>query len=419
MTSRERVRKAINHEEPDKVPHDLGATPVTGIAASSYAKLRQRLGFGEGKVKVYEPFQMLGDVEPEAREALGIDVIGLRLPSTFFGFRNDEGWKPWRLFDGTEVLVPEKFTTTEDEYGNILIYPEGDLSAPPSGKMPKGGFYFDAIVRQQPIDEENLDPDEWVEGMYAPLTDEQLRHLEETCNYLYNNTTLSIVGTFIDSSFGDIAWVPAPHIKHPKGIRDPKEWYIAQITHPEYIKGIFERQCEIALKNLEMAYEAVGDKIDVIMVSGTDFGTQNGPFISPDMYRELYKPFHKRINDWIHTHTSWKTFFHSCGSIVEFLDDFAEAGVDIINPVQCSAAGMSPEYLKENYGDVFTFWGGGVDTQKTLPFGTPEQVEEEVRTRLEVFRKGGGFVFAAIHNIQARVPVENLEAMYRALARWR
>jgi len=239
--------------------------------------------------------------------------------------------------------------------------------------------------------------------------------LEKTAEDLYKNTEFSIVGRFIDAGFGDIAHVPGASIKYPKGIRDSQKWIMAHVEHPEYIKGIFEYQYEIALKNLELSYEAVGDKIDVIMVSGTDFGSQNGPFISPDMYREIYKPFHEKINKWIHQNTSWKTFYHSCGSVVAFLDDFIEAGVDILNPVQCSAKGMDPFMLKEKYAEKLVFWGGGVDTQKTLPFGTPEQVKREVSERCRIFGKGGGYVFNAIHNIQQKVPIENLIAMFETV----
>jgi len=418
MSPRERVRKAISHQEADRIPVDLGSTLVTGIQASTYAKLRRALGLKDEPVKIADPFQMLSYVEMEVIERLGIDTIGLWLPTTIFGFKR-EGWKPWRLFDGTKVMVPEKFNTTTDEKGNIYLYPEGDTSAPPSGKMPQGGYYFDVIVRQEAIDEEKLDPEEWVQQQYSVFSEEELKYLERTADALYKNTELSIVGEFVDAGFGDIALVPAPMVRYPKGIRDPQRWIIAHLEHPEYIKGIFELQCEIALKNLELSYEAVGDKIDVIMVSGTDFGTQSGPFISPDMYREIYKPFHKRINDWIHKNTSWKTFYHSCGSIVAFLDDFVEAGVDILNPVQTSAKDMDPKMLKERYGDKLVFWGGGVDTQRTLPFGSPEEVRRQVSERCRIFGKGGGYVFSAIHNIQQKVPIENLMAMFEAVREFR
>ena len=414
MTSRERIKRAVNHQVPDRIPLDLGSTLVTGIQASPYAKLRKALGLKEKPVKVIDPFQILAEVEPEVREKLGVDTIGLWLPTNIFGFKN-ENWKPWRLFDGTKVMVPEKFVTTRDDKGDIYIYPQGDTSAPPCARMPNGGYYFDVLVRQEPIDEKNLNPEDWTKQQFSVFSDEILRYLEKRADDLYENTDLCIVGEFIDAGFGDIALVPGPFIKHPKGIRDQKEWYLAHILHPDYIKEIFNTQCEIALKNLELSYQAVGDKIDVIMVSGTDFGSQNGPFISPDMYREFYKPFNKRINDWIHKNTPWKTFYHSCGSVFAFLNDFVEAGVDILNPVQISAKDMDPKVLKEKYGDRLVFWGGGVDTQKTLPFGNPEEVRNEVTDNCRIFGKGGGYVFNTVHNIQSKVPIDNLMAMFQAV----
>ena len=414
MNSRERVRKAINHQETDRIPLDLGSTLVTGIQASTYAKLRQALGLKDKLVRIVDPFQILGEVDLEVIEKLGIDTIGLWLPTNVFGFKN-ENWKPWRLFDGTKVLVPEKFTTKRDDEGNIYLYPQGDNSVPPGAKMPREGYYFDLLVRQEPLNERNLNPEDWANQQYSIFSEETLRYLENKANELYKNTELCIIGEFIDAGFGDISMVPGPAIKNPKGIRDPVRWYTAHIEYPDYIKGIFELQCEIVLKNLKLSYEAVGNKIDVIYVSGTDFGAQNGPFISPDMYREFYQPFHKRINDWIHKNTSWKTFYHSCGSIVAFLDDFVEAGVDILNPVQTSAKDMNPTMLKKKYGDKLVFWGGGVDTQRTLPFGTPEEVRKEVNERCQIFGKGGGFVFNTVHNIQSKVPIENLMAMFQTV----
>ncbi|MDW8070854.1 MAG: uroporphyrinogen decarboxylase family protein, partial [Anaerolineae bacterium] len=150
-------------------------------------------------------------------------------------------------------------------------------------------------------------------------------------------------------------------------------------------------------------------------VTGTDFGAQNGPFISPQVYRELYAPFHRQVNDWVHRHTAWKTFIHSCGAVEPLIEDFIAVGFDILNPVQTSAAGMDPPLLKQRYGDRIVFWGGGVDTQRTLPFGSPDEVRKQVRERIRIFGKGGGFVFNTVHNVQGNVPVENLLAMYEAV----
>jgi uroporphyrinogen-III decarboxylase len=204
-------------------------------------------------------------------------------------------------------------------------------------------------------------------------------------------------------------------MKHPKGIRDIEEWYISTVARQDYVYQIFDRQCQFALANLEKIHPVVGDRVTVVSVSGADFGIQTGPALSPKTYRELYKPFHKRVNDWIHRHTPWKTFIHTCGSVVALLDDFIEAGFDILNPVQCSAAHMDAVELKRTVGDRITFWGGGVDTQHTLPFGTPDQVREEARERIEAFGPGGGFVFGAIHNIQPQVPAENLMALFETV----
>jgi hypothetical protein len=414
MTSRERVRCAINHQEADRVPLDLGSTLVTGIAAGVYAKLKKALGIEGGSVRVYDPYQILAEVEEVVKKKLGVDTCGIQLPMTLFGYRN-ENWKPFRLFDGTEVEISGHFEYDVLPNGDIVQYPKGDRTAPPSGKMPKSGFYFDAIVRQEPIDEAKLDPKEWVLQNYALYTDEDLRYIEETSKWCFENTDYALLGNFWGAGFGDIALVPGPGVLHPKGIRDPEEWYVSAVTRRGYIMDIFRYQFELQMKNLKMYREAAGDRIDVIVMSGTDFGSQGGPFISPHSYREMFKPLHKAMNDWVHENTAWKTFFHTCGSIVPFFEDFHEAGVDILNPVQISAQGMDPALLKEKYGDWFVFWGGGVDSQGVLSFGKPEQVREQVEHNIKTFGKGGGYVFNNVHNIQATVPVENVVAMFETL----
>ena len=414
MTSRERVQMALDHKEPDRVPIDLGASMVTGIHASAYVELKEALGIYGGETRVYEPFQMLAEVEGPVRQALGVDVYGIMLPYTIFGYKN-ENWKPFRLFDGSEVLVSEHFVYDVLPNGDIVQYPEGDRSAPPSGRMPKDGFYFDAIVRQEAIDEARLDPAEWVDQTYGLFTDEDMRFLEEQSKWYFENTDYALFGNYCGGSFGDIAIVVGPHIPHPKGIRDPEEFFISHITRKSYIEEIFQYELELQMKNIEMYHQAVGERIQIIEINGNDFGAQNGPFISPKMYRDLYKPYHQVMNNWVHQNTNWKTFFHSCGSNVAFLNDFREAGVDIFNPVQISAAGMEPKFLKKNYGRDFVFWGGAVDSQHTLPFGTANDVRREVEENVRTFMRDGGFVFNNVHNIQAGVPVENILAMFNAV----
>lgn len=414
MTSRERIKAALGHKETDRVPIDLGATSVTGISASALSKLRGILGLkSDMRIKINEPYQMLGEVDDDVRAVLGIDTISLSPPRNLFGFENT-GWKPWELFDGTSVLVPEKFNTESESDGSILMYPEGDRTAPPSGRMPKEGFYFDTIVRQQPIDEDNLNPEDNLEE-FKPISDENLEYFRKESERLYTSTDFAIIATFGGMAFGDIALVPAPFLKFPKGIRDVEEWYISTMMRRGYVYEVFERQCEIALKNLERIRQAVSNRIEAVFITGTDFGTQTSQFVSRDTYRELYKPFHKKVNDWVHANTTWKSFIHSCGAVEPLISEFIDAGFDILNPVQCSAACMEPDLLKERYGKNITFWGGGVDTQKTLPFGTQEEIRNEVKERLKIFSKGGGFVFNTVHNIQAKTPSESIIAMFETV----
>jgi hypothetical protein len=415
MNSRQRVELALNHQEPDRVPLDLGGSAVTGMHFVSVYKLRQALGLDAlgTPVKIVEPYQLLGEIKPDLMDALGVDVIGLGSQKTLFGFKN-EGWKPWTFHDGTPALVPEGFNTQPESNGDILMHPEGDRSAPPSGRLPKGGWYFDTIVRQPPIDEDHLKVEDNLEE-FGPLAAEELEHFRTTADHITQETDKAILANFGGTAFGDIALVPAPWLKYPKGIRAIDEWYMSTASRSDHVYKIFERQCEIGLANLEKIYQLVGDQVAAVFVTGTDFGTQRGPFISNKAYRALFMPFHKLVNDWIHQHTTWKTFIHSCGSVRALIPDFIEAGFDILNPVQTSAVQMAPEELKRDFGDRITFWGGGVDTQHTLPEGTPDEVRAEVRQRIKTFGKGGGFVFNTVHNVQPCIQVENLLALYETV----
>jgi hypothetical protein len=414
MTSRERLAATLNHQPADRLCVDFGAGFQTGICAGAVHRLRQAaLGQPDFRVKIIESYQMLGEIDEELRQALGLDVVGVHGPGTMFGFKN-EGWKSFTMFDGTPVLVPEKFNVTPAENGGWLIYPEGDTSAPPCAWMPKGSYFFDALNRQQPLDESELDPADNCEEM-GVVGEEEVQHFAKMARSAYENTSYGIYMTLPGTAFGDIALVPAPWMKNPKGIRGVEEWYMATVTHPDYVRKVFECQCESALKNIELLSKAVGNRAQVVFVSGTDFGTQTSQFCSVQTYREMYKPFHKAVNDRIHKLTKWKTFIHSCGAVHPFIPDFIDAGFDVLNPVQCSAKGMDPCWLKREFGKDIVFWGGGVDTQKTLPFGTPEEVYREVRERIDIFGEGGGYVFNGTHNIQGNVPTQNILAMFRAV----
>ncbi|OGB93452.1 MAG: methyltransferase [candidate division NC10 bacterium RBG_16_65_8] len=415
MTPRERVIAALNHREPDRIPVGICNCSGIGIHACTVYLLRQAFALDPPgtPVKVLEPFVMIGEIAPDLATALGADVVAVTANRNSFGLRN-EGWRPWTFHDGTPLLVPEGFNTDPEPDGSTLMYPQGDRSVRPSGIMPKGGWYFDVLSRQLPIDDDALRVEDNLEE-FGPISDEHLAHFARETERLYSHTDKAILIRIGDTAFGDIGRVPAPSLKDPKGIRDAEEWYMSHVTRRDYIYKVFERQCGIATQNLQRVFEAVGNRATVVHLTGTDFGGQEGPLFSPRVYRDLYKPFHKQVTDWVHTHTTWKTFIHSCGSVRELIPEFIEAGFDILNPVQCSAAGMDPVALKANFGDRIAFWGGGVNVQRTLPFGTPSEVRHEVRENLRVFGRGGGFVFAPVHNIQALVPEENLLALFETV----
>ena len=414
MNSRENLKKTLNHVQPDRLVLDFGGTAVTGIHCLAVKNLRDYYGLKKIPVKVVEPFQMLGEVDDDLRDAMGIDVIGAYGKNNIFGFANNEcEWKPFTSNWSQELLVPVDFKYSEAEDGSLLIYPAGDNTVPPSARMPKTGYFFDAIIRQEPIVEEKINAEDNLEE-FGEIDMDTLDYWERTVNQL-SGSGRGIIASLGGTALGDIALVPGMQLKNPKGIRDVAEWYMSTVMRPDYIHSIFEKQTDLAIENFARIYERIGNRIDAVFICGTDFGTQDSTFCSPNQFVELYLPYYKRINDWMHQNTEWKSFKHSCGAVETFMPLFIEAGCDIINPVQINAKGMDPRHLKNTYGKDLVFWGGGVDTQKMLSFGTPAEVKKQVLDNCEIFAKDGGFVFNTVHNIQANVPVENLAAMMEAV----
>jgi hypothetical protein len=317
------------------------------------------------------------------------------------------------------VLVPGDFNTTFAPNGGIYQYPQGDKSVPPSAFMPKGGFYFDAIMRETPpFDEDNPCLADNLEE-FTRISDEALRYFQVEAESLRRKTDCAIIGAVPGTSLANIAAVPAMNLKHPKGIRDLTEWYMSMASRQDFMKELFDRQTQIALENLALFKEAVGNNLDILFLCGSDLGSQNGPMYSVSTFNELFLPYYKRMTDWIRRNTSWKIAKHSCGSNRPFIPKFVEAGFDIFNPVQNSAKDMDAQELKDEFGGSITFWGGGVDTQQVLPFGTPDEVFRQVTERINLYHKGGGYVFNTIHNTQTGVPVENFLAMMEAVKQFR
>lgn len=412
MTSKNVIKQSLNHQQPERVPIDFGGTGQTGMHVSCVADLRDYYGLDKKLVKVSEPYQMLGEIDTELMAIIGIDTKPIDIGYTMFGFRN-ENWKEWRTPWEQEVLVAGDFNTKTDENGDILIYPQGDTTVPPSAKMPKSSFFFDALNRQEPIDDAKLNPADNTEE-FQPIGKGDISRWKQVIDQV-KNSNHAIVANTGGTAFGDIALVPAVNLKQPKGIRDVEEWYISTLIRQDYIHRVFEKQSEIAIGNLSQLAPAIGDVVDVVFICGTDFGTQTSTFCSVETFETLWLPYYKKVNDWIHENTPWKTFKHCCGSIKSFIPSFIKAGFDILNPVQYNAANMDSRELKAEFGDQITFWGGGIDTQKILPFGTPEEVRTAVLQQCEILAKDGGFVFSSVHNVQANTPVKNIVAMIDAV----
>jgi uroporphyrinogen-III decarboxylase len=411
-TSKEIALRSLNHKGSERIPVDFGATSVTGMHCKVVAALRRHYGLEEKPVRIIEPFQMLGEVDEELREIMGVDVIGIWGRENMFAIdetRLHEQLTPW----GQSVLVAEGIDLSPDKNGDVYIYAGGDRRFPPSAVMPDGCFFVNAIERGSAIEEENLSVNENLEE-YGRLTEEDLSHFEREANKAAA-TGKAVVAGFGGTALGDIAFVPGMGLKQPKGIRAVAEWYMSTILRPDYIHQMFEKQIDIAIENYRLLWDRLGDKVDVVFTCGTDFGTQSSQFCSDETFRELWSPYYKRMNDWIHRNTSWKIFKHCCGSIIPIIPLFIEAGFDILNPVQINAKDMDSQRLKDEFGEYLTFWGGGMDTQQILPSATPAKVREHVLTQCEIFGKNGGFVFNTVHNTQANVPIENVVAMIETL----
>ena len=417
MTSKERLLATINHIKPDKIPIDLGSTAVTGIHAFALNNLRKELKYTDKAVKVYEVLQQLGLVEEEDRSALNVDIVGINPYTNFVGVKNDK-WENYIAPGNFNALVAENFNFKVLENGTKVAFPMGDTNASPSMKMPNDGWFYDNLNRSSTTIDDYTDPIDDFKDSFSIMTDDEANYYKEQANYYYNNSDYGVIGNLAAAGFGDVAFLPGASLTHPKGIRSVEEWIMAHKLYPEYIHGVYKMQAEFAIKNLEIYRQAVGEKIQVIFMGGTDFGTQICEFMSKEDFKEFYFPYWKKVNDWVHQNTGWKTFYHSCGSIYNLIDEFIDAGADILNPIQCTANNMSAKELKKKFGDRLTFWGGAADTQTVLAFGNPEQVDELVKERINIFGENGGFVLNQVHNIQANTPIQNIIAYFNAIKKY-
>ncbi len=391
LSSRERVLAAIDHQEPDRVPLDLGSTRVTSIAAGAYSRLLRHLALDDRPPRVMDVWQMLAWVEQPALEALGIDVLPVPRLVQDFGMRMDS-WRPWNLVeDGTPVQMPGAFDPVEEPDGSLSLYLNGEAVA----KKVRSSPYFDRLLDLRIS--YDLPP---LESLRLLLfSEEELAWRRHWAKTLRAETDKALVG---DLGLNLGRW------------GSYAEWFYGLAADRDYTQAWYDLKVDNLLANVELYAQAVGDNIDVVWLM-EDFGTQQGMMISPKMFKSMIAPCYKRLFDWIHTHATWKIFFHSCGGIYPIIGTLIECGVDILNPVQTTAAGMDPHRLKAEFGQKLTFWGGGIDTQTVLPFGSPADIEAHVRERIQILAPGGGFVFATIHNIQEDIAAPNIAAMLRAV----
>jgi uroporphyrinogen decarboxylase len=391
MNHRERVISAIRHQEPDRIPVDLGGMRSTGIMALAYAGLKDHLGITEGGIYVFDTMQQLSFVEEPVRQRFGCDVVILDQGLL-------AGWRDYILPDATPAKISADFRTEPDGAG-------GEYALDAAGRRvqyrPASSFYFDGIYNPlaDVSSEADLDRYPW-----PTVTDEALTRLQDEARRLYEETDYAILG-----SFG------GAFLEGGQGLRGWANFMMDLAGNPGFAEALLDRLLDTYLRNVELYLDAVGDHIQIIQMGG-DLGTQAGPQLRPQMYYEVIQPRQKALWGRIHELApDVAVFLHCCGGIYDLIPGIIDAGCDVLNPVQINAKGMDPERLKREFGNRLCFWGGGCDTQRVLPFGTPEEVYEHTQRNVEIFKASGGFVFCQVHNIQANVPPENIVAMFEAV----
>jgi uroporphyrinogen decarboxylase len=398
MTSRERVRLALNHQETDRVPVDFGASRVTGIAAIAYRNLLRHLGLEED-IRVYDVKQQLAEPSLAIIDRLGGDVVQLhRLgPTTAMPFLEIDRWKPGCLTDGSPCFVPAALAEERRPDGTLEIVRKGELYA---WRAPQS-FYFDVCYAPLARAETEADIDAFV--WPDPWTEREEQYLRERVQALYQRTDKALFAglPMLVCSFLEISLVLFGFENFMMLLASDRDlveyWLDAKLEHD---KAILEKFLAIA-----------GPHIEAIQMND-DLGTQDSLQVSPQLYREVFKPRQRQWIEFVKARTHAKVFLHCDGAVEQIIPDFIEIGIDVLNPLQTSARGMAPRLIKAKYGRDLAFWGGGVETQTTLPFGSLEDIRREVRERLRLLGPGGGYVFATIHNIQPDIPPEKIMAIF-------
>lgn len=404
MNSRERIVTALNHEEPDKLPIDCGAMRSTGIMGIAYNNLKKHLGITEGQTLMYDMAQQLCVPEPWFLERFQVDAMDLS--SHFITDQRD--WISWNLPDGSEALRPRWIPLVSEEEDWVSYNEEDEEVA----RMTASTTYFSQT--NYPLNGKDLKdfqdlPTYLTKSMWNSFTDPFWCRASREDFYTFARAEAAKARAKTEKAimlgFGGNLFEMGQFLYRTD------DFLVNLMISEKEMDSLLERITEMHLANLEKILESVGDQVDIIQL-GDDLGTQSSLMLSPELYRKFFFKRHKRMFDFIHDNSNLKVFLHSCGAINPLIPDLIDAGVDILNPVQIGAAGMDPLFLKKEYGRDLVFWGGGIDTQHTLPNASPEVVKDEVKRNCEILMKDGGFVFNQVHNIVAGVPAENIVAMF-------
>ncbi len=399
MNKRERVLTALRHKEADRVPVDLGAMDSTGIMAIAYNRLKKFLKMEEGTTRVFDPYQQVAIVEDSILERVHGDVKPV--------MTGPRKWKPSRLPDGSPCEIPERWNPEFLADGSQVVR---DADGFVIAKMPADGIYFEPVgypLRDvQTVAEVEKRRSVFESVDWPDFADEDFGDLGRKARELHEKTDYALMGNFCAHIFAGAQL-----------LRGYDTFLLDLLVNPALAECVMNELAEAYIRRFDRYIEAVGPYVQIINVND-DLGTQNAPMISPALYRKMVKPYQGKLYRYIKSRFQGFLFLHSDGSIYALIPDLIAIGVDILNPVQLSAAHMDPRKLKAEFGRDITFWGAGCDTQRVLPYGTPREVRDEVRRRIEELAPGGGFVFNQVHNIQADVPPENIMAMYEAAAKY-
>jgi uroporphyrinogen decarboxylase len=368
MSHRERVLRALNHQEPDRVPLDLGATRSTSLVVEAYEKLNRHLGSQE-PARIFSKWLNIAHPSEAMLKRFDVDTRSL----------SQGGPDNWQ-----DIVFRDD--SYQDEWGVVRSRPPGSLYYDLT-KSPLGG---DADVA-------DLEKFRWPD----PHDPGRRRGMAEAAARLHQGTEYAVVLN-----------MPGGIVHQAQFLRGFEDWFADLIANPAFFQALMEKLTDLWLEMAEDELDAVGDNADICFF-GDDMAFQDGPMMSMDLYRKMIKPHHKRLFGYIKSRTSAKIVYHTCGSVVHLIPDLTEMGVDALNPVQVSAKGMDSRKLKQEFGKDICFWGA-IDTQRVLPFGNAEDVAAEVKRRIEDLGPGGGYVLCAVHNIQADVSPENICAMYDA-----